>query len=811
MEHETETSYRRIDFLVRPHKVCILIDKRVPHWKHLYRRVLEVSTTIWGGKSILIIPTDGNTIDEHNWKFLEDFSPDKLGIYTETVADMKIFDRDMYEKWADRYRQELAEHMAAQEIEKWLTENETAVNLYNFDLSDELKAELFERLQPSEDSAPHVIGQNFRYEDDESWPLTFATRILGLANEKPRRVYKPVGHADDDLDIIESMMAGRLSRPAIDALEINGIDLVTLPAKMTVGNVIADSIRRDRLNRLTSDSDEYPPDDYINQLPNSISMLCLQRAYRIAPGRESREGILVIIGDSVDDVCLAHNLGVLQENVYWLSSKLLEDAYDEFARFVKQSENNDDAEPLDERISSVLSIVRAYASRLGLGMNSDKKFEVISTSMGNSALKRRVKMMESLSGFASSFSRVRYPKVSSLDTRYGPVVMEAGNYTSQQAMVFVNRESVHVVETPKPINFKTVNIDLRWITSFTIEKYTAPRQPFTAEQTFIERAGASENRIDKEQITYMSPGISWFNHVPVDANIRTPKVRLVGAFETFEKIFAEHGYKSAISDKGMYMKHTIEKFGTLEVTAQWLKKPGVRRLLDRYTQKEQNPENRVQRNYLKFSNASYLDYNQIKLACGRNTNAAELIDEWTIRGVLKRGIILQCQRCSCVAWYEVGTFDNEFKCQRCGNKAVIAKDNWKMPEEPKWYYSLDGAVYEFYAMNGDVPLLTLDHLRAKSNHFDYVTELKLTKNGKAKFEIDIVCLVDGNIIIGESKSENLMPAHLDQLKKIEEMLRPKPVKIIFSTSHKSIEKRVMQKIKSDFRQSMTHTSKDLYS
>ena len=80
-----------------------------------------------------------------------------------------------------------------------------------------------------------------------------------------------------------------------------------------------------------------------------------------------------------------------------------------------------------------------------------------------------------------------------------------------------------------------------------------------------------------------------------------------------------------------------------------------------------------------------------------------------------------------------------------------------MPNEPSWFYKLDEMIYLMLKHNGHVPLLTLNKLRIGSKEsFLFRPEVRLTRKGSSSMflEIDICCVADGKLCIGEAKSNN---------------------------------------------------------
>ncbi|MGD6844698.1 hypothetical protein ACQCVH_19570 [Bacillus infantis] len=77
--------------------------------------------------------------------------------------------------------------------------------------------------------------------------------------------------------------------------------------------------------------------------------------------------------------------------------------------------------------------------------------------------------------------------------------------------------------------------------------------------------------------------------------------------------------------------------------------------------------------------------------------------------------------------------------------------------QPIWFYKLNEMIYQAYSHNSLVPILTLARLKQTSSTFQYIPEIKTRQDiasSKPTMEIDISCVVDGNIVIGECKKGN---------------------------------------------------------
>ena len=88
--------YRNVTTYVRPQRVVTFINKNDKYWMHTATRIIECYSMLWGGANNIIVPTDGETIDEKFWIILEKYDPDYLFLYHSKPLDLKIADPEKY-------------------------------------------------------------------------------------------------------------------------------------------------------------------------------------------------------------------------------------------------------------------------------------------------------------------------------------------------------------------------------------------------------------------------------------------------------------------------------------------------------------------------------------------------------------------------------------------------------------------------------------------------------------------------------------------------------------------------------------------
>ncbi len=148
------------------------------------------------------------------------------------------------------------------------------------------------------------------------------------------------------------------------------------------------------------------------------------------------------------------------------------------------------------------------------------------------------------------------------------------------------------------------------------------------------------------------------------------------------------------------------------------------------------------------------------------------------KGILERGFLLKCTSCSFSSWYPAEHVGQQFECSRCFQSQVYQSN-------PLWLYKLREVIFQGFEDNMQVPLLALHQLRSTSrHHFEWVpdSDAYWTEEGKELHRnIDVLCLCDGKLYIGEAKSNDEI--EVNQFSFYEEVCRRVPIDgIVFATS-----------------------------
>jgi hypothetical protein len=118
--------------------------------------------------------------------------------------------------------------------------------------------------------------------------------------------------------------------------------------------------------------------------------------------------------------------------------------------------------------------------------------------------------------------------------------------------------------------------------------------------------------------------------------------------------------------------------------------------------------------------------------------------------IFLQGIIARCRQCGSRIWRQLGTIEQQFECPGCGSEV-------HSPVESTWYYRLNSLVSKAVSEHGTVALINaLAEARKRArNSFIFSPGLTFYEHYDDKdpaTEVDAICFVDGELWVGEIKS-----------------------------------------------------------
>lgn len=773
--------YRNISMAVRSARLAVLIPKDDPCWKSVVLRVFEWFSKVWGGGYFIIVPTDGKTIDDVFWKILKDYDPDYIYSFKPSFLDLENSNPSefvqSYDKYVKQYKS-VSPEMSDDDIRNRIRNGFSLMEREEFTIEKELQEKIKQEIAPFH-FEDNVVGPIVFSDSSVGYPLTSIETIMNYGLVEKIWVLDPIRNIDCALMVHSNW--GIYNKPFYEKLEKLGVQIDHIPntialndlLEMAIQNKISDGCIQIKksLAGLQGSDRWYPEEDITKFTPYKTSLFHLQK-YLINHGPDFyNEPDILVFGETIQDFCLYYCLSRYYQGVYWLP------------RLINSEENVDG---ITEEYKTL-----AYAVVLAL---DDTSFKQPDTKILITSLSKNEQELEFVK---EKLPELFYASVEPLNRRLSislkpslikktPLrLFEENNYIDQYTEAFVNNRSIGALQTPKPKNFgKVVPYDHRWITEINIDGYLPPRLHFLGKLIANLFNISTESRVAKTGICYKCPNIGYFGG-DIDVTLVRPYINIIEPFNIFQELFKEAGYEETrVSDKGGFANVTIEKFGSLNDVGVFFENENNIKMFELFLQN--TPRNNLMQGEIISANGRmYLDFLSIQNFVASETDTVHFIDSLIKKEIFYRGTVLQCERCKATDWYSLGEIDQFFVCKRCGFNQFIQLRNWKQGKEPTWYYKLDEAVYQGVNNNMEIPLLTLSYFQKKSiKSFLFINELELKRNAsdkKSEREIDICCIQDGQLIIGECKRSKISKRAIDSLIHLSKELLRSPDFLVFSS------------------------------
>ncbi len=783
-KRDNDIKYRNISLLVRPARVAILIDEQDNCWKYNLIRLFAWCSKVWGGGYFLIVPTDGKEIKEPFWQILEEYSPDLVYSFFSTIEDLETADPKQYKKIIENTRVAVKKkfpNMQVDAIKDLLERDVKPRERGHFVISQPLQEEIKQRLAPFY-FQDYVVQERISAQRQVPFPLTELKKIAQDGHLE--KVYLVENINDIDCSLAFYSNWGLYDKKFAEDITQTGIKVDRIPDTIRLTDLLQIGIKKhiDKIDisiksAFKGNNSQYwfPSEDITLFSPYANSLLKLGR-YRNNELFIQDEPVALIVGDTISDFCLYYSLSRFQDDVFWMPEPQIQPKK-------KKPTDYDDKDTLFAAVLSVINQKFSYEP-------TNKKIYLTSLSLSTDQLEDVKKTIPSYihvytaepDEFLKGIIIMTKPVISE---KYTYRYIEQNNYTSLYTEVFENNQGVGNIQTPKPKNFGQINpSEHRWITELNIDGYIPPPLHFLGPEIIDLRGMTNETRVSKTGICYTCPNIGYFGG-DIDVTLVRPRLRIVDPLKIFIQYFGEVGYKHVcISDKGNYTEETIKKFGSLEEIWNFFKEGNKKQLFNLFipSDSQNKPGNGE---IVTVNQRAYLDFQSIQHMIGSEQETTELIDLFIIKGIFYRGLILKCSHCREADWFGLEEIGQGFTCKRCWNKEHIQLSNWKEGKEPKWFYKLDEVLYQGVKNNMFVPLLTLSYLKRESKRsFLYVPELELRKmpnSSKPDLEIDICCIQDGRVILGECRKPPITREIIDKLNGFSQSLLKSPDLLVFAS------------------------------
>jgi len=764
-----------------------LINEASTDWKAAAGGVIMRSSEIWGGRHFLLIPTDGERIKDKFWELLEAYSPDHIAVYNLTFADKEVAEPTEYASTRSRLRDDWNAKNYGSDFDEWF-EKQAEVTFHDkLTISITLERQLIDRLSPFH-FQDRAVQHHLSRQSGFGFPLTKISDIISFTTTHIGQVALPKKIEDPVAALLVHSQTGSASSGYCSQLKEHGFTANPLPDNYPTPHFVQHIFGGKGLIADTETDYWRPTDDYLPRTPFGLSMLHLGRYYTSGVHLEYREPVVVVIGDTADDFCLYYSLSRMHEQVCWLPLAWLRNCYRSHMANYKRYKQGQPPRDLGEEQRLTYNLIDLFWQLIEYGQG-EKRVELRSMSLNVRQLSVCRKQMTACCMIdpAEFASRIDCIPIERSSTGCILRVFEQDNYSNNETVSFVGNDTVSPFPTPRPKNFSEVRPSGHyWLTSLRVEGYEPPPLPVLGTEIVNMHGLGTLSRVANDGIVYHCPNVGYFGG-GIDAVLVRPKIHLPDEMALLSAYFGSIGVTIQLSDKGKYLADTLERFGGLDALATFVKNGRTRRILDKFMSKKIARDGSII--YLNNDQRTYLNLTAIKAAVRDIDQAAALVDDLIGKRVLERGYILHCERCSLSSWYSLDVLTSEFTCNRCSFQQQFTVTHWKQPVEPHWYYRLAETVYQFYLHNSHLTAQALWKLKSQSKlAFQFVPEIDLIgfpSQGK-KRELDIACILDGQIIIGEGKTEDLHPRDADKFETLLKMLGKRPDCLVFATAQTKV-------------------------
>jgi hypothetical protein len=238
--------------------------------------------------------------------------------------------------------------------------------------------------------------------------------------------------------------------------------------------------------------------------------------------------------------------------------------------------------------------------------------------------------------------------------------------------------------------------------------------------------------------------------VPVEGRLAHPLLRFPSAEQIFTELAAARRATAQRSDAGRRAANAVGLWGSFDAIVADLSGP-ARRLLDAFLPPARKRDGDYRRGYA-IRGDGYLTFTHAAALDTDTGTTRKTLDRLLGLNVLRRGLLLSCERCRWQAFYPIEQVGPSFRCAACSHASPVTQGRWyKGDPGPAWNYSLDQVVRDLLRQHGDLPLLAAAHLRRNTRAFLWAPEL-IIAHTTGTVELDICVIVHGHVVVGEAKS-----------------------------------------------------------
>ena len=738
-----QVEYRPVIGCLRPPRVAVAYHAQ-SNWMHTARQAISSLCRIWGGAGATILPLDDRgAIPRCLLPLLRAYDPDVVAVHAMTVGDLAVADPSVVDRLVERYglEGETRDATWARIVDEPVRDRPSDVTAEQIDgwcspfKGLQQQATAFNRTQLSFLHRAGQPGGRLSLLPGVQDEVVYTLRLAGvdpfLALAVESRVGVLAQGARQNLQVIELPVLDE-DLPALVGLAITG--------EVSPGGW---DLHRRYLTTLGLAVTGEPPSaltgaNYLAGTPFARTLRGLTKV-----GTAEPPPTVCVIGDTPED----HALGVLCDRLFhhgaWVPMRLLTDP------------------------GNLGRAARWALRRLRWKGTADSSVLVVSASQPIEVLAELVQELDGMVGVEIDGRPVEQPmQAVPLEELSG----QPGWFFLADQESFNVRRTVPVrqvtgelsmlapVPLPTPAALEELGQELEWCIDIWVPGHQPPARtgiPSSALHQYP--AGSLPEaivRVSRSGLSFASANVGYVPAgVPLEGRLAHPLLRLPSAEQFFAQLAAKHGATVQRSSAGLRAGNAVDLWGSFTAITADLA-GDVRRLLDAFI-----PGATRAGDYgggYAIRGDGYLTLGHAAKALGVDDHQArDVLDRLLAIKVLRRGLLLSCERCATKAFYPVGAVgDDGFTCSVCRYPSRLTRGRWyKRDPEPAWNYDLDQVVRELLRQHGDIPLLAAAHMAEGRRSLLWAPELLVQANGEDA-ELDLCLIIDGRIVIGEAKSNN---------------------------------------------------------
>jgi hypothetical protein len=553
-----------------------------------------------------------------------------------------------------------------------------------------------------------VVGQRFRADGPAESPLTDLTGLQDLPGKQLLQL--DASDIDKDLDLMLALRFGAVSPSYERALTDRGVtvtrlkpdpdDVRPLVALALSGRIDSSDwgmhkVMRSGLgNPVTTDPQWIAPDYWSRSAFGWSAFRCGWRTYiRKLPFGVTDWPFILVVGDTLADFAAGLALERLTANAFWLPLRLVQG----------------EGELYEDVRHEVIDFLDDFGRR-----RSDQEVHVTSLSLSEDKLNTAVDQLRAARRHPPLGGENVFPKRFDETKRGWPRRLYDERPEEIRYEAFRDGVMVGTLTTPLPSVAGLDPEKVTWQIDVLVDELHFPARAAVSEIVSAPGDAAGDRvRSGVEGISYHSHSLSVFTFAgtPLHQRLARPRLRVPSAEEIFQALLQAAGLRGVRSIAGRFTPLTIDRFGGFDDLLAALRSPISGPILQAYRSKAPSAVdpgdflNGVRRRFLSFAD-------MVTLSRATVDELRALVDRYSERKILRRGLSLLCPVCRYAAWYRLGDLREEMTCQRCRSLWPLKLENWREPkDEPRWQYELDEVAFQ--SIDGNVlgPMVTLDQPR----------------------------------------------------------------------------------------------------